>query len=86
MSNATPIFKLRLVLTPAAEGGFTVTSPDVPELLTEGDTAAEALANVSDAVAAVRELYADMQRPLPSALRPALTNGPVSFETLVEAA
>ena len=75
-----------MVLTPADEGGFIVTSPDLPELLTEGDTAAEALANVPDALAAVRELYEDTKRPLPPVLRPAPTNGPVSFETLIEAA
>lgn len=85
MSTAS-VFRVRLILTPASEGGFVVTSPDLPELLTEGDSAAEALANVSDALAAVRELYDDMGRPLPDCLRPAATNTPVSFETLIEAA
>ena len=80
------VFRLRLLLTPADEGGFVVTSPDLPELITEGDTAAEAVANVSDALAAVRELYADTNRPLPPVLRPAPTNAPVAFETLIEAA
>ena len=46
-------YKIPLVLTPQPEGGYTVTSPLLPELLTEGDTVEEALANVRDALAAV---------------------------------
>ncbi len=84
--SSPAVFRVRLVLTPASEGGFVVTSPDIPELLTEGDTAAEALAHVPDALAAVRELYSDTHRTLPPALHPAPTNGPVTFETLIEAA
>lgn len=80
------VFKLRLVLTPAQGGGFVVTCPDIPELITEGDTAVEALANVRDAVEAVRELYQDLGRPLPPSLRPASTSGPLTFETLIDAA
>ena len=57
--------KLPLVFSPQPEGGFTVTSPVLPELLTEGDTLDEALANVSDALAAVLELYAEQNRPFP---------------------
>ncbi len=54
---------IRLLLTPAAEGGFVVTSPDLPELVTEGDTVAEALHNAKDALEAVRELYVEFPRP-----------------------
>lgn len=80
------VFKLRLVLTPDESGGYTVTSPDVPELVTEGDTAAEAIGNVRDALDAVRELYQDMKRPFPPTLRPQPADVPVTFETLIEAA
>ena len=62
------IYKIPLVLEPQAEGGFTVTSPLLPELLTEGDTAEEALANVQDALAAVIEAYQDLGRTLPACL------------------
>jgi len=51
------IYKVPLVLTPQPEGGFVVTSPLLPELLTEGDTVAEALKNVKDALAATLEFY-----------------------------
>jgi antitoxin HicB len=37
-----------VVLTPQPEGGFTVTSPDMLELITEGDTREEALAMAVD--------------------------------------
>ena len=57
--------KIPLTLTHQTEGGYTVTSPLLPELVTEGDSMHEALANVSDALAAVIELYRDQGRPLP---------------------
>ena len=58
-------YKVPLLLTPQAEGGYTVTSPLLPELVTEGDSIAEALENVKDALAAVLEIYQDQGRPLP---------------------
>ncbi len=59
------LYKLPLLLSPQPEGGFVVTSPMVPELLTEGETVAEALDNVRDALAAVVELYEDLGKTLP---------------------
>ena len=47
--------RIPLVLTPQPEGGYTVTSPLLEELVTEGDTVSEALANAEDAFAAVVE-------------------------------
>ena len=58
-------YKVPLVLTPQPEGGYTVTSPLLPELITEGDSIDEALENVADAFAAVVELYDDLGRSLP---------------------
>lgn len=59
------IRRLPLVFAPQPEGGFTVTSPILPELVTEGDTLEDAFANVRDALAAVIELYEEEGRPLP---------------------
>jgi antitoxin HicB len=59
------IRRLPLVFTPQPEGGFTVTSPALPELVTEGDTLEEAFANVRDALSAVIELYTEEGRSLP---------------------
>ena len=58
-------YKIPIVLSPQPEGGFTVTSPLLPELITEGDTVDEALENVKDAVAAVAEAYRELGRELP---------------------
>lgn len=62
------LYRVPLLFTPQPEGGFTVTSPVLPELLTEGDTLAEAYANVSDALEAVIELYEDQKLPLPGGM------------------
>jgi antitoxin HicB len=62
------MYRVPLVFTPQPEGGYTVTSPVLPELLTEGDTLEEAYANVRDAFEAVVELYGEHGRPLPSSI------------------
>ena len=49
-------YKVPLIMTPQPEGGYTVTSPLLPELITEGDTIGDTLENVRDALAAVIEL------------------------------
>ena len=54
---------------PPAGRGFTVTSPLLAELVTEGDTFELAIENVKDALAAVVELYEDTGRELPPELR-----------------
>jgi antitoxin HicB len=51
------LYKIPLVFSPQADGGFTVTSPLLPELVTEKDTFDEAMVNVRDALAAVIEAY-----------------------------
>ena len=74
--------RVPLRLTPQPEGGYTVTSPAIPELITEGDTVDEALHNLQDALRAVVELYGDLHRALPPALS-ADAQVPLEFETLV---
>jgi antitoxin HicB len=63
------IYKVPLVLTRQPEGGYTLTSPLLPELVTEGDTLEEALAHVQDALHAVVELYEDLGKAFPATLR-----------------
>ncbi len=81
----TKLYKIPLVLSPQPEGGFTVTSPVLPELLTEVDRLEDLFSNVQDAVKAVLEIYEDTGRDLPPSLRLASPSGAVWFETLVAA-
>jgi antitoxin HicB len=62
------MYRIPLVFTPQPEGGYTVTSPVLPELITEGNSLDEAQANVRDAFEAVVELYAEQGRPLPASI------------------
>jgi antitoxin HicB len=62
------MYRVPLIFAPQPEGGYTVTSPVLPELLTEGDTLEEAQANVRDAFQAVVELYAEQGRSLPASI------------------
>jgi antitoxin HicB len=78
--------RLPLVFSPQPEGGFTVTCPALPELITEGDTLEEAYANVADAFSAVLELYAEQGRPLPSGIELPQSGQVVWTEALVEVA
>ena len=75
--------RIPLVLEPQPEGGYTVTSPLLPELITEGDTIPECLANAEEAFAVVLEIYEDEGRPLPPGLHVDEANGPVSIEAVV---
>jgi len=51
---------------PQPEGGFTVTFPDVPEAITEGDTSGEARARAEDALVTALSFCTDNARPLPT--------------------
>lgn len=45
--------KLKVVLEPSNDGGFTVYVPSLPGCISEGDTKEQALANIKEAI----ELY-----------------------------
>ena len=78
--------RLPLTLEPQPEGGFTITSPLVPELITEADTLADVMPNVLDAWQAVLEIYEDEGRPLPARLDAMdASNGPLALDILVPA-
>jgi len=64
------IYKLPLILEPQTEGGYTITCPLLPNLITEADTLEEVIPNVSDALEALIEAYQDLNQPLPSILKP----------------
>jgi predicted RNase H-like HicB family nuclease len=52
--------KLRVVLEPSEEGGYTVYVPSLPGCISEGDTREEALANIREAI----DLYLEEEGPL----------------------
>ncbi len=45
--------KLKIILEPSEEGGYTVTVPALPGCISEGDSLDEAVANIQEAI----ELY-----------------------------
>jgi antitoxin HicB len=77
------LYKVPLLLSPQPEGGFTVTSPLLPELVTEGSTIKEVLENVQDALAAVIEVYEDLGQELPINLKVTDMDNPLWLETVV---
>ena len=54
------------------EGGWTVTFPDVPEAITQGDTEEEVAAMAEDALVTALSFYTDDGQPLP---RPSAVKG-----------
>jgi antitoxin HicB len=80
------VYKLPLLLEPQPEGGYTITCPLLPNLMTEADTLEEVMPNVADALAALLEAYEDLQQPLPPALQPLSANMPLWTETLIPVA
>jgi antitoxin HicB len=67
------VYKVPLRLEPQPEGGFTVTSPALRELVTEGETVVEALAHAAEALELVLEDYEVEGTPLPEVLRQEVT-------------
>jgi antitoxin HicB len=79
------LYSIRLYLEPNPGGAYTVTSPDVPGLVTEGRTPEEILGNVQEALDALQEAWQELGMPVPPALRPVLSDRPQTVEMLVAA-
>jgi len=79
------IYSIRLYLEPNPDGQFTVTSPDVPGLVTEGDTPETIQANVQEALDVLQEAWAELNLPIPPALRPLVGDRPQTVDLLVKA-
>ena len=56
-------------LTPAEEGGFVVTFPDIPEAITQGDDRDSALAMALDALITSLDFYFEDKRMVPNPSR-----------------
>ena len=59
-----------VILEPQEGGGFTVLVPALPEIVTEGDTEEEALANAREAIRAILEYRRDHGLAIPVDARP----------------
>lgn len=59
-------YSFSVVLEPQQDGGFTVIVPALPEVVTEGDSEAEALANAEEAIRAVLAYRRDHGLVIPS--------------------
>ena len=79
------VYRVPLTPTPQPEGGYTVTSPALPVLVTEGDSLEQALENVQDALRATLELYEETGRPVPSSLVQEVAAGVIEFDLLIPA-
>jgi antitoxin HicB len=56
--------------TPAKEGGFVVTFPDIPEAITQGDNVEDALRHAADALESALDFYFEEGRRVPAPSRP----------------
>jgi antitoxin HicB len=59
-------YSFSVILEPQEEGGFTVLVPALPEVVTEGDTEQEALANAEEAIRAILSYRRDHGITIPS--------------------
>lgn len=82
----TRVYKLPVMLEPQPEGGYTITCPLVPGLVTEADTLDEVVPNVTDALSALIEGYEALNRPLPPGLQSFSPDTPVLIKTLIAVA
>ena len=63
-------FDFTVVLEPQPEGGFTVSVPALPEVVTEGDSESEALEMAADAIRLVLEYRRENGIPIPDDAAP----------------
>jgi len=59
-------YSFSIVLEPQEGGGFTVLVPALPEVVTEGDTEDQALANAKEAIRAILEFRRDHGLSIPA--------------------
>jgi antitoxin HicB len=63
-------YSFSVILEPQEEGGFTVLVPALPEVVTEGNSEEEALANAEEAIRAILAYRRDNGIPIPSDAHP----------------
>jgi len=58
--------KFTVVLSPEADGGFSVVCPAVPGCVSQGDSLDEALANIREAILLCLDVRSEERLPLPA--------------------
>lgn len=76
-------YKLPLVLDPQPEGGWTITCPVLPELVTEADTWEEINPKVTDALGSVLEIIRSTGMPMPDVLTPIDQSEPIFLNAAI---
>ncbi|MDA8272013.1 MAG: type II toxin-antitoxin system HicB family antitoxin [Actinomycetota bacterium] len=61
--------EFEIILTPQPEGGFTVTVPELPDVVTEGDTREEAIDMAREAIEGYLETVANLGYPIRRGIR-----------------
>ncbi len=79
------IYSIRLYMEPNESGVYTVSSPDIPGLVTEGRTPEDIQANVQEALQGLMEAWQELGMSLPPVLRPTLKDRPQTIDLLVTA-
>lgn len=62
---AETVYTYTVLFEPAAEGGYTVTVPMLPGVITEGDTLEEARARATDAIRGHITVLRKYRQPIP---------------------
>jgi len=78
------LYKIPLVVSPQPEGGYSIHSPVLGELVTEGDNLEEAVRNIRDALRATLEGYKHLGRSFPMTLMKDSRTDSIWFDHLVE--
>ena len=55
----------QVIIMPAEEGGYTIEVPSLPGCYSQGETIAEAIANIQEAIALYVEVLEEDGKPIP---------------------
>ena len=73
MTRMEKLEEFEIVLTPQPEGGFTVTVPELPDVVTEGDTREQAIDMVREAIEGYLETSTNLGYPIRRGIREHVT-------------
>ena len=69
----TKLEEFEIILSSQPEGGFTVTVPELPDVVTEGDTREQAIDMAREAIEGYLETVADLGYPIHRGIRERIT-------------